>query len=78
MITNDAVIMGLLALFLAVYLSRKVAKIAHLKNSTRSFRVCCSVTSYLPYLTVLALLTLQTQSYTLLQADTCFQVHLSC
>lgn len=78
MITNDAVIMGMLALFLAVYLSRKVAKIAHLKNSTRSFRVYCSVTSCLHYLTVLASSTLPIQNFTLLQADTYFRAHLYC
>lgn len=75
MITNDAVIMGLLAVILGGVFITESSQNSALKNSTRSFWVYCSVTSYLHYLTVLASSTLLTQSYTLLLADTYFQAH---
>lgn len=49
MITNDAVIMGMLAVILGGVFITESSQNSALKNSTRSFRVYCSVTLFLLY-----------------------------
>ncbi len=71
MITNDAVIMGLLAApFLVEYLSPRAAKILSGENSTLLSQVCCCAISSRLYLIQRALSTVLTLSYILLLADT--------